>query len=300
MPLIVISGYPASGKTKRALELKEFFEKRGKRVHHISENKAIPKAGFHKNEYFADSQKEKLVRSDLKSEALRLLDKESVVILDSGNYIKGYRYELFCATKAARSNQCTLFCGIQKDRAWEFNLQRCAEEVVDFTKVEDVSKLDNSNIAYSRDIFDGLCMRFEEPHGNCRWDSPLFVSFPDDVLEFDAIYSALFESKPLPPNLSTQNPPLSSTNYLFELDRLTQEIVSDVLAARKIGVMSPVPVKNSEIKVQIPANMNAIQLNRLRRQFLNYSKLHHATSSTLDKVPQLFVQFLNSNCGGDS
>lgn len=87
---------------------------------------------------------------------------------------------------------------------------------------------------------------------------------------------------------------------MFELDRLTQEIVADVLAARKIGVMGPVPVKNSEIKVQIPANMNAIQLNRLRRQFLNYSKLHHATSSTLDKVPQLFVQFLNSNCGGDS
>lgn len=72
-----------------------------------------------------------------------------------------------------------------------------------------------------------------------------------------------------------------------------------MLAARKIGVMGPVPVKNSEIKVQVPANMNAIQLNRLRRQFLNYSKLHHATSSTLDKVPQLFVQFLNSNCGGD-
>ena len=95
MPLIVISGYPASGKTKRALELQKFFEEKGKRVHHISENKAIPKAGFHKNVYFADSQKEKIVRSDLKSEALRLLDKESVVILDAGNYIKG---EL-CVTK---------------------------------------------------------------------------------------------------------------------------------------------------------------------------------------------------------
>lgn len=93
---------------------------------------------------------------------------------------------------------------------------------------------------------------------------------------------------------------MSSTNYLFELDRLTQEIVSSVLAARKIGIMGPVPIQNSQIKVQVPTNMNAIQLNRLRRQFLNYSKLHHATTSTLDKVPQLFVQFLNSNCGSDS
>lgn len=76
--------------------------------------------------------------------------------------------------------------------------------------------------------------------------------------------------------------------------------MANVLAARKIGIMGPVPVKNSEIKVEVPANLNAIQLNRLRRQFLNYSKLHHATSSSLDKVPQLFVQFLNSNCGSDS
>lgn len=53
-------------------------------------------AGFHKNVYFADSQKEKLVRSDLKSEALRLLDKESVVILDGGNYIKGKQQQNFC------------------------------------------------------------------------------------------------------------------------------------------------------------------------------------------------------------
>nr|XP_013101308.1 unnamed protein product [Stomoxys calcitrans] len=297
MPLIVISGFPASGKTKRALELKSHFEKRGKKVHHISENKAIPKAGFHKNVYFGDSQKEKMVRSDLKSEALRLLDKESVVILDAGNYIKGYRYELFCATKAARSTQCTLFCGIQNERAWEFNLLRNGEETEDLANIEDVSLLDNSNVPYSKEIFNGLCMRFEEPHGNCRWDSPLFVSFPDDELEFESIFSALFESKPLPPNQSTQNPPLSTTNYVFELDRLTQEIVGDILAARKIGILGPIPIKNSQVKVEIPGNMTAIQLNRLRRQFLNYSKLHHATTSSLDKIPQLFVQFLNSNCG---
>ena len=127
----------------------------------------------------------------------------------------GYRYELFCATKAARSNQCTLFCGIQKERAWEFNQQRNGEETLDLAKVDDVSKLDNSNISYSREIFDGLCMRFEEPHGNSRWDSPLFVAFPDDVLEFDAMFSSLFESKPLPPNQSTQN----VSKYVYKLQQ---------------------------------------------------------------------------------
>lgn len=293
MPLIIISGYPSSGKTTRAKQLQEFFVAKGKQVKLISENTAIPKAGFKKNVYFADSQKEKIVRSDMKSEAVRLLNKDDVVILDAGNYIKGYRYELFCATKSSRGTQCTLFCGIQKDKAWDFNNQRTQDD--ETTVSDEDGNLNNSNVPYTREIFDALCMRFEEPHGNCRWDKPLFVVFPEDQLDFEGVYSALFDSAPLPPNMSTQNAPVSATNYLFEMDQITQKIVADVMSSRKIGISGPVPVNGSNIKVDLPDNVNAIQLNRLRRQFLNYSKMH-STSSTLDKVPQLFVQFLNSNC----
>lgn len=89
MPLIIVTGYPSSGKTKCSNALAEWFRERGRTVHLVSENTAIPKAGFNKNEYFADSQKEKVVRADLKSEAVRLLTKDNVVILDGGNYIKG-------------------------------------------------------------------------------------------------------------------------------------------------------------------------------------------------------------------
>ena len=89
MPLIIISGLPASGKSTRANELREFFTERGKIVKIVSENAGIPKAGFQKNEYFADSQKEKMVRADLKSETMRLLTKDDLIILDAGNYIKG-------------------------------------------------------------------------------------------------------------------------------------------------------------------------------------------------------------------
>lgn len=89
MPLIILTGYPSSGKTRRSEELAEHFRERGKTVHIVRENLAIPKAGFAKNEYFADSQKEKVVRADLKSETVRLLTKDNVVILDGGNYIKG-------------------------------------------------------------------------------------------------------------------------------------------------------------------------------------------------------------------
>lgn len=92
MPLIIITGLPASGKTRRTNELKAFFIEKGKNVRVVSENSAIPKAGYCKNEYYDDSKKEKIVRSDLKSEAIRLLNKDDVTILDAGNYIKGESY----------------------------------------------------------------------------------------------------------------------------------------------------------------------------------------------------------------
>lgn len=53
MPLIVITGLPCSGKTKRTLELKEFFETKQLTVTIISEDAAIQKAGYNKNTYFA-------------------------------------------------------------------------------------------------------------------------------------------------------------------------------------------------------------------------------------------------------
>lgn len=202
MPLVVISGLPSSGKSTRAQELQTHFIGLGKNVHLISENGAVPKAGFQKNEFFESSQKEKIVRADLKSETIRLLNKNDVVILDAGNYIKGYRYELYCASKAARTPQCTLFCGIPKENAWQLNVKRTIEQQDDLQLEEPIS---NSCVAYSREIFDALCLRYEEPHANSRWDSPLFTVFPGDELDLTAIYAALYESKAPPPNQSTQN-----------------------------------------------------------------------------------------------
>ena len=55
-----------------------------------------------KNEVFLVSSNEKQIRADLKSESVRRINKNDLVIVDGGNYIKGYRYEIYCASKAAR------------------------------------------------------------------------------------------------------------------------------------------------------------------------------------------------------
>uniref|UniRef100_A0A336MYV6 Protein KTI12 homolog n=1 Tax=Culicoides sonorensis TaxID=179676 RepID=A0A336MYV6_CULSO len=295
MPLIIISGLPSSGKSTRAKELKQYFEGSGKKVHVVSENFIVPKGGHQKNDYFADSQKEKMGRADLKSEALRLLTPSDVVILDAGNYIKGYRYELYCASKETRNNKCTLFCGITKEQAWEFNQKR---NVTSQDLNCDVDQLDNSFVAYTQEIFDLICQRFEEPQSNNRWDSPLFVSFPDDKLDFEGIEASIFSKKPPKPNQSTQSAPLSATNYMFELDQMTQDIVSQVVSARKVGCVDPILIKGQQnLKIEIRSDVTVSELNRCRRQYLNFIKQQSGTvMAKLDQAPGLFVQFLNTNC----
>lgn len=66
------------------------------------------------------------------------------------------------------------------------------------------------------------------------------------------------------------------------------------MSARKIGILGAVNIKD-DLRVNVPADMNASQLNRMRRQFLNYNKMHTAGGTNLDVAAQLFVQFLNSN-----
>jgi protein KTI12 len=103
MPLIIIVGVPSSGKSTRANQLKLFFEtEKQKTVHVISENEIVRNSETSKNEVYENSQKEKMIRADLKSNSLRKLNKNDLVIIDGGNYIKGYRYELYCASKSAR------------------------------------------------------------------------------------------------------------------------------------------------------------------------------------------------------
>ena len=273
MPLIIITGVPCSGKTTRTSELKEYFEnKAGRNVEVISEVDVLTKAGYDRNTFYADSKKEKSVRSDTKSAAQRMLNTSDVLIIDGSNYIKGYRYEIYCMTKLYKTPQCTIHCDIPIEHAWLWNERRLERE------------------QYSREIFDALVMRYETPDSKNRWDAPLFSVSAEDELKFHEIYRSLYEAKAPKPNLSTQCPPLSSTNYLYELDSVTQEVVNAILSAKQLGVESEFKIPGYDLTVQNPCT--AAQLMRLRRQFLTYSKMQQIE---VNQIAALFVQYLNKS-----
>merc|ERR1711874_834336 len=122
----ILTGFPASGKTSTAVKIQEFFKQKEKEVVVVSEEQLL--GGQDKNLIFADSKHEKEVRGRLKSEVVRLLSKENVIICGGLNYIKGFRYELYCASKNIKTTQVTVQCDLSPEDAQHFNGEREASE----------------------------------------------------------------------------------------------------------------------------------------------------------------------------
>jgi len=97
---------------------------------------------------------EKMARSKLRSNCQKYMDKDTIVILDSMNYIKGFRYELFCLMRSFKTTYCVIYCNTKVEKAREFHK--------------------NNPNGMSEELFEDYCKRMEEPH---RKSSILFVEF---------------------------------------------------------------------------------------------------------------------------
>ncbi|XP_053573239.1 protein KTI12 homolog [Bombina bombina] len=272
MPLVVLCGFPCSGKSSRALELQIHLEQCGRKVVIISDHEL----GVDRNAVYADSKKEKEIRGALRAAVERKLNKEDIVILDSLNYIKGYRYELFCLIKHTQTPHCLIYCLTAPETSSMWNQER------------------DENDQYTQEIFDALVQRFEAPDSRNRWDSPLFTVHKNEELPLEEICNAVFHRKAPPPNQSTQTQPLSSTNFLHELDKVTQDVVTAVLNAQKTSIPGDIiVVPGASEKIELPRILNMSELRKLRRQFISYTKLH--PNENISQLANMFVQYLNQS-----
>ncbi|XP_008575080.1 PREDICTED: protein KTI12 homolog [Galeopterus variegatus] len=107
MPLVVFCGLPYSGKSRRAKELRGALAAEGCAVHVVDDASVL---GTEDATVYDDSAREKALRGALRASVERRLSRHDVVILDSLNYIKGFRYELYCLARAARTPLCLVYC----------------------------------------------------------------------------------------------------------------------------------------------------------------------------------------------
>ncbi|KAI9506241.1 elongator complex associated protein Kti2 [Coemansia spiralis] len=281
MPLVMMTGLPSSGKSTRAAELKRLFEERLAQPQNQHRTMAVQIVGDSTlgvlHSAYATPSAEKMARGALLSAVERLVSRETIVVVDAPNYIKGLRYQLYCIGREVSTTQCLVHCAISVDVARQINQRR-----------ED---------GYDAPTFEELAMRYEEPNPAAKWDSPLFTVIqhdPDDVLPFDRIWDAVVEQRAPAPNFATAMKPVTETNYLFELDRATQEIINAVLEAQKSGVPTfEVVVPGTAEKVKLPGR--SLTLSELRRLRMQFTKLNRQVPLKIDKIPVLFVNYLNIN-----
>lgn len=277
MPLVVVCGPPLSGKTTRSIQLVEHIKSTTPNItcHLINEESLA----LDKRLIYSNSNEEKKARSKLISSLERLLDRNSLVILDSLNYIKGFRYQLYCVARAIGTLHCLMYCSGNLAAAQESNIFLDRYIPIQLTELYD---------------------RFEEPDSFARWDKPLFRVNPiDSNPPSEQILSSLLDGTAPPPNLSTQIKPTTNLTYLQQLDEKTKFIIEQISKwlqdGNVIGTLKihPTPTNNkTSFNVEIKKRISQNELLRLQRHFIQINKVHNLD---IESIGQLFIEYLNKS-----
>lgn len=269
-----MSGLPTSGKSTRAKQLHEYLSKRivdsKYRLHLISDDSlsisrtvydlSPDKVPAHTRSANAS---EKDARAAIYGAVKRVLSDKDIVILDGLNYIKGWRYQLHCESKAVRTPSCILQIGCAVDRAKQVNEERLrrrdagaqdsaqgsAHDGKDSeTQASEgqatggqISEEQDTTEPYEQGNWDNLIFRYEEPNPMTRWDSPLFtLIWEDDEQQATKVFSDLWDTiagegrKVVRPNQATiQRGRDAGGDYLYSLDRETSDIVKRIMEAQR-------------------------------------------------------------------
>lgn len=209
MPSLVLTGYPCSGKTTFSHLLAErALQHKSKSIHHvIIVNEELARPGLTKASCYENSNAEKFTRAALKTEFDKYCRSSSInslpssinvkkseqtkeeasftkdttlVILDSLNYIKGYRYELHCIAKAANQKHAViwLLCSQNVAKSWNTTRRRGGDK----NHMASDGQTNDGNESYPDHLMDELMQRFEPPDQRNRWDQPLYRVDVDSTL----------------------------------------------------------------------------------------------------------------------
>ncbi|VBB32462.1 unnamed protein product [Acanthocheilonema viteae] len=238
MPLVIVCGKPCSAKSTLTECFRKFIVTKCQQAEVVSDN---INTSFTRSIY-KDPRKELEHRVLLKSEVQRLLSEDCLVICDSLNYIKGFRYELFCIAKLMQTTYCVLYCHASEDICLQLNLEKKKTE------------------RYKAGDITALMMRFEEPTATNRWDSPLFkveveierenhrrynssfehcfhfLGLNENKLPLEDMYLWLFEGRRLSANESTETESLMPADFLHALDHITKEVITSVVQQQRTAL----------------------------------------------------------------
>ncbi|ERS96983.1 protein KTI12 [Sporothrix schenckii 1099-18] len=330
MPLIILSGLPTSGKSTRAKQLYDYLAERIEaeaakaaeggtpttaatpkptyRLHLISDDAlSISRAVYDLSTLPAHTRSanasEKDARAAIYGAVKRVLSPRDIVVLDGLNYIKGWRYQLACEAKNVSTTSAVLQIGCSVDRAREINAER-------------LQSAGTGTEPYSVPNWDNLVFRYEEPNPMTRWDSPLFaLTWDDDAAATRAVFDKLWDAvagagrKEVQPNkVTVQRGNDGGGDFLYVLDRATQDVVKRILETQKepAGGNGEVRIpsgdsqkKGDDLVVELPGKaVGLAQLQRLRRAYMGLNRGGIGLEGvggqmTAARIRESFVGYLN-------
>ena len=127
MPLIIICGNPCTGKTTFSKQLKDYLHSKVSAQNIIVINEES--LNINKLHGYASSTTEKSTRGSLKSAVDQKLNSETYLIIDSLNYIKGFRYELYCCSRTFRTPHCVVWVDCLEKLSDNWNNDRKALDI---------------------------------------------------------------------------------------------------------------------------------------------------------------------------
>ncbi|KAJ7680240.1 chromatin associated protein KTI12 [Mycena polygramma] len=289
MALVTFSGYPACGKSTRAAQLAAQLAPL--LPDHLDvlvvgdESLSIPPSAYD------DSRSEKPARGALFTAVQRLMSQDKVLIVDAPNYIKGFRYQLYCAAREMKLRVCTVYVVATPELCRQWNASR------------------TDGRAYAAETLENLLVRFEEPSSMVRWDSPLFtVPWTEDV-PATQILEAIMTGNVKPPNSGTLAAAKAPSDALHVLEQTSIAMVSAIMDAQAAtqgsgGLVTLSLSPSPGVQMTLPArNLTLSELQRLKRQFVTVHK-KAITLGTTEKgavdwaeqsVANKFVTYLEEN-----
>ncbi|PGH23084.1 hypothetical protein AJ80_02858 [Polytolypa hystricis UAMH7299] len=235
--LILLTGYPCSGLTHRARQLAKLLQdlqdslpqKPRYKIQIVGSHDAA-----HPRTTYDAGKAEKQARAVVYARVKRALSKDTIVICDGMNYIKGWRYQVWCEGKAAATTSCVVHVGTPIGQCVANNEARLRKreqkQAESDNKGEEAEKPETGDVEqrrnpaeddgeepYPPDLLQNLIFRYEEPSTMSRWDKPLFtVPWEDPTPPVEDIWTALtgipIPKTPLTKEDATQSTPTTTAS----------------------------------------------------------------------------------------
>eukprot|EP00917_Polyrhabdina_sp_WS-2016_P011455 GHVP01025224.1.p1 GENE.GHVP01025224.1~~GHVP01025224.1.p1 ORF type:complete len:274 (+),score=47.40 GHVP01025224.1:1620-2441(+) len=251
MPIIMLCGLPGSGKTTTGARIRDEAIENGEKAILVSEESFLG-ADNTLDIVYSDTVKEKTMRSAFLSEIRRILRKDTYVIADGLNYMKGERYQLNMVSRQSKTSSCLVFVSTDENISYK-------------------------ETRYNESVFCDLLYRFEEPTGTNKFEAPYFRNSKDTPVAFKEIYDALNPKKYSKPSKKPKKEIVDS-----EIGCLDSRINHIVNIVNSSDNKYPCEVVINNITVSISQPLSLFDIRKIKIYLSDQTKNVDISSKDLD------------------